>query len=1076
MRTASGRSARATRTGILVLSALALLMALLPAATATERDRVPPQEATPDAPAAPPSVPEKLTGSITYTYEKEGDHHVSTYHTLLQATVAIEVAYSFSNLGDLYYEGWSGSSGSFTLDQEVHYKDNCMRNVTTTGSGTAPPFEDFSLVARDSDAGFNVYIPGTKTTTEEPGNPSPSCTPDEPSEGVYWAEVACGGTPSWKPNGDLAIDFNDERSLGDQRWTCSGSVSGNADDEDDDPDEEDDLEVSVEPYDLEGNPLDKELTLDQNFIVDVTVENTTDGVLKDVEFAFDTALKIDERSPGGVIELSGPDHGLPSQLAAGEQQTFTFELTTVSEGIAAAHTKVTATNADGDDVESAESLKFDILESQVVTEELRRMIILDAIDKYFQRTFVNFYNALKERADRLKVALGDVISDEAKEAYFGPGGTLLTLFNERIEAARRAVPPEMVGVTTPNGEFKGHTVEELNAAYNGSFKKEVGKGVKEWVEGWKKLGKSAKKFAKDSYTESLLATYYAMGTATPEERAQFEVYAMTLLDEISKPQDNLYTQLERDTRDFVLDLADFGPSSQAAIERTVEDITLQSEDLQAQLAQESKWRENMLKLADTDPVRFQEEWAKRDAEIFNLPLPTILDTAFGGGVARIGGGVTKVVKIKVRGDGAAVIRGGEASGVIKPNGKVVKKPKTGITPADSPGMSGTDIAQLERTSDEFLRNVDDATVVRSSDHGNIYELPNTGGVPEITLDAKAGILGELESEYLKATGKNLELAEILKPSSALRKPGGIAKLELTSTKTGKTTMLDGGMPDAALAEANVWTSPTHPSKLSGFDDLSKSQQGKAVDEWKKANQRWDDYHNPAPGSKEEKLRQCIGQRSRVPLDDKPNEAGLQRYVTAEFEEVLVTQGDSQAKLIRVKHYEVEVFDHNSGKTVNRKTVVDNLPEGSPQTADADAVGVAKVVGTGPDGKPILEPLSRAEREFVMQRYIDKNIKARRSGLIPDAAEHGATLIMDDASAAAAGKLLPNYGVPFLPESVARRYLARIAPWVKGKAKISDAEMVEKMLKIIQSEGGFGQHAVVLTRDSRYLGALDVAAW
>ena len=35
---------------------------------------------------------------------------------------------------------------------------------------------------------------------------------------------------------------------------------------------------------------------------------------------------------------------------------------------------------------------------------------------------------------------------------------------------------------------------------------------------------------------------------------------------------------------------------------------------------------------------------------------------------------------------------------------------------------------------------------------------------------------------------------------------------------------------------------------------------------------------------------------------------------------------------------------------------------------------------------------------------------------------------------------------------------------------------EKMLKVVESEGGFGQHAVVVTRDSRYLGAVKVSRW
>ena len=350
-------------------------------------------------------------------------------------------------------------------------------------------------------------------------------------------------------------------------------------------------------------------------------------------------------------------------------------------------------------------------------------------------------------------------------------------------------------------------------------------------------------------------------------------------------------------------------------------------------------------------------------------------------------------------------------------------------------------------------------------------------MPEITLDAKAGILGEIERAYAAARGKTLQLAEVLKTSSSLRKPGSVAKLELTAGKTGKPSMVDAGMPSDALGEATYWTSPTNPESLPGFDKLPKLRQDQAIHEWELANKRFAKYENPPPGSKEAKLKSLIGQRGRVSLDDVPNPAGLQRFVVGEFEEVVVTQGDATAKLIRVKHYEIEVVDTTRNNlVVNRKRVIDNLAEAAAQTADADAVAVGKVVGTNPaTGAPIIAPLDRAEREFVMSRYVDKNVKARRLGAVPDLAEHGVTLVMEDASAKAAGFLLPSYGVPFMPDAVARAYLERIAPFVKP-ADLTNEQMVEQMLKLVQSEGGFGQHAVVVTADSRYLGEVPFASW
>jgi hypothetical protein len=101
--------------------------------------------------------------------------------------------------------------------------------------------------------------------------------------------------------------------------------------------------------------------------------------------------------------------------------------------------------------------------------------------------------------------------------------------------------------------------------------------------------------------------------------------------------------------------------------------------------------------------------------------------------------------------------------------------------------------------------------------------------------------------------------------------------------------------------------------------------------------------------------------------------------------------------------------------------------------------------------------------------------ARAAGVQADLAEHGATLIMDDADAAHAGFVLPKFGVPFMPEDVGIPFLQRIAKYVAPKGVSAD-EMLQNMLKAVRSEGGCGQHAVVLAKDTRYLGEVPLAAW
>jgi hypothetical protein len=604
------------------------------------------------------------------------------------------------------------------------------------------------------------------------------------------------------------------------------------------------------------------------------------------------------------------------------------------------------------------------------------------------------------------------------------------------------------------------------------------------VDGYAKLARGTKKALAESWSESLLTANYIFGTATPQERAQFEAFAMVVVDGVAADQENLYNTVKRELPRWRENGVYFHQASQELADMGgVRGFLGSIQKIKAVFDKETKARDDLLALAQSDPVAFQQAWAKRDAQILNSGMTIVFDTIMGGGIARGAGALKGVV---VRGRGASIMHAGEAAGVLDEGGNVVKgssaiEMSDDLVPA---GMPNAHAAELEKAG-KYLENLEGSTVVRSSDRGNIYELPNLGGVPEVTLEAKAQILGKLENAFEAKFGRRVQLAEVLKPSSPYRKPGAVAKLELTEQKTGKPAMLDAGAPGDVLGEAAVWTGPD-PRTLPGFADLPKPRQEAAVKAWNKAEKDWAEYHNPTdPTSKTARLKQCVGQRSRVPLDKTPNETtGIQRFVTAEFEEVTVTEGGAQAKLIRAKYYQIEVVDTRNGNTVlNTKKVVD-LPEAVAQGPDADAVALAKVVGTDGAGNPILEPLDRAEREFFMGRYVDENVKARRlpagaPGAIPDAAEHGVTLVMQDAPAVAAGTLLPTYGAPFLAEEVGMGHLLRISPHVIGVRNPTPAQvnkMFRQMVELVRKEGGFGQHAVVVTTDSRYLGAVNFASW
>ena len=180
--------------------------------------------------------------------------------------------------------------------------------------------------------------------------------------------------------------------------------------------------------------------------------------------------------------------------------------------------------------------------------------------------------------------------------------------------------------------------------------------------------------------------------------------------------------------------------------------------------------------------------------------------------------------INIKSKGAAIIAAGEEAGFFDELGREIAGPNTRIARSESGLPSGLPLqtATEMNKAESLLKNTEGATLVQSSDHGNVYSMPNLGGVPETTLDVKAGILGELEQAYQKAKGKAIKLVEVLKTSSPFRKPGGVAKLELTTAKTGKAAMIDAGMPPDALGEAVYWRSATEPKDLPGFDKLSKA--------------------------------------------------------------------------------------------------------------------------------------------------------------------------------------------------------------------------------------------------------------
>ncbi len=834
----------------------------------------------------------------------------------------------------------------------------------------------------------------------------------------------------------------------------------------------DTLEIDLSAGTPDGRPLNNgDLTEQQAFNVRVTLKNTSStSTIHDLQYAGGAPLTIDGRSIAHIGILSAPAGAPPASLGPGESATFDYQLTAASDGVAAAIVKVTGTGDDGTPQDAAGSLKLTVTQAGRLNAALAQWSRVQGMDSLMLAMSRKLYQGWSARGRAMQSALGKVLSPAGRKRWFGSAKKAVVGNIDVARALLMGRAPNAAAAQFPKRSMAGVSADELYDEYNKAFKSEVGKGTSKYVAKWSELGGSAKRQMGLAYAESGLALNYILNTASQDQRQESEAMVLAFSDGVVNDTSSYAAWTKNEASNLLND----GQSLIYALANMDQGASDVVDAISVPFDSDAAARRAITKYADSQPIRYQREMAKLDAKFFNAGMEIIADTLLGGAATKLITSAGKAVQLGKR--GAALLNMAKATGTIDKSGKLAK----GINAVNDTknalgvGVAGEEAAALQ-DGEAALKNIDGATLVRSSDYGNVYKLPNVGGVPEATLDSKASILKSIEDDYAKTFGHPTEYAEILKPSTELRKTGAVAKLELTAQNTGKPAMIDAGMPPDALAEAVLWKPKVKPQEIPGFKNLSESRQAAAIKEYEKALKANAEWRNPAPDSKTAKLKQLIGKEGTVPLDNKPFPSGLQRFVNAEFELVKVPGKYADAYLIRVKKYEIVVKDTlRSGKVVNTKTVV-NSTKALAQGVDADAVGLAKVVGRDAAGKPILAPLDASERSFAMSRYTSRNIAARAAGLQTDLAEHGATLIMDDADAAHAGFLLPKFGVPFMPEEVGIPFLQRIAKFVAPRGVSAD-QMFQNMLKAVRSEGGFGQHAVVLTKDTRYLGEVPVQAW
>jgi hypothetical protein len=835
----------------------------------------------------------------------------------------------------------------------------------------------------------------------------------------------------------------------------------------------DTLDVDVSAATPDGRALNTgDLTEQEAFNVRVTLHNTSAGqTIRDLRYAGGAPLTIDARSIARVGVLSAPAGAAPSTLGPGERATFDYTLTAGTDGVAAAITKITGTSGDGSAQEATGSLKLTITQAGRLNAALGQWARLQGIDTLMLGAARKLYQGWDRTGLRMQASLRRALSPAERRRWFGTASRNVI---DNLDVARALLlgrSPNATAAQFPNRGFGGYTAEELQDEYNRAFKAELGKGVDRYVKRWSTLGSGARAQLRTAWGESSLAANYIMNTASQAQREEAEAMVLAFSDGVVEDAGSYASW----TRNEVTNLVNDGASLITAFDQVDKGADDLVDDLTVPFVKRAEARDRIAGLADDHPIKYMRESAKLDAGDVNTAGEAVADTMIGGAAAKLITSGGRVVQLARK--GAALINMAKATEVIDRSGKLAKGVRAvkDTKNALGVGLSGEEAAALLQEGEGALKDVRGATLVQSSDYGNVYRLPNVGGVPEVTLDAKAGILRSVEDDYARTFGRPIELAEVLKPSTELRKPGAVAKLELTGQKTGKAAMVDAGMPADALGEAVYWKPKVRPQEIPGFTALSKERQAAAIKEYENALKAVNEWDDPKSGSKTYKLQRVIGRAGTVALDDRPWPGGLQRFVNAEFELVKVPGEYADAYLIRVKRYELVVKDTlRGGRVVNTKTVV-NSTRALAQGVDADAVGLSKVAGRDAAGRPILAPLDASERSFAMSRYIDRNVRARASGAVTDLAEHGATLVMDDADAAHAGFLLPKFGVPFMPDDVGIPFLQRIAKFV-APSGVSPEQMFQNMLQAVRSEGGFGQHAVILTKDTRYLGEVPLAAW
>ena len=740
-----------------------------------------------------------------------------------------------------------------------------------------------------------------------------------------------------------------------------------------------DLEVTLDSQGWEGGAGLIPVTM--------TIENTGKGVLGNLTFPGGeiigtTAAGYPEGDRGELQVLGGPVPALPTSLEPGQKTTHSFALAAVTPGRVAAYTEATMRDENGDESSDAHTLKVQVGVDATDAARQNQLLVL-AGSGIVDAAAVGWGTQTAVQGQELARKMRGRLSAKERQLWLGSNSGLEITPYERALANQRGMAPELVAASTPNGKVKDQdgnvSLDEFNASYDKGRWDALGQHATQWLEGAKGLGKGALKFAKDSWSEAAMLNYYMFGNATQEET----VYMQSYLSEYARSQYEHNQAIggvlgAPFTRQFYVD------SAQAAA-LTFQDVTLGSQDIQGQISTEVVLNENLERLAARDPKRYAYEMGKQAGDWIGIVTPTVASTLVGGGVARVGG--ARFEGIRYTGPGGATINTAQAVGALDDIGQAVGANSVKLPPGSS-GMTATELAQQRAFGRVF------------AEAESLDDVARTGGIPNQDLELYNADLRDLSARGSEVFGQDVKIGAALKETSGLGTPGAIGKVELVKPKTGDWEDILLGMPPENLGKPTVFR-PQKPSGHPDWSSLPAIEQKKVLDEYKKRAAEWFDYTSEVPSRDMANFRECIGRRDTVALSHG-------RTATAEF---VAEETARDSVVFRVRHYEVD------GKVF---------------VSSAERRGLA--MGPDPDGLVLYDLNTGSRLPGPIESWAMTNWRAKMSAhirngeLIGGGSEHGFSLIMDDVSANAAGRL-QSTALGYLPPEARLKVAARIARFV-----------------------------------------------